>query len=149
MNDIKKIISGLNVSEEAKHNAQKVYMQIAKAESNAHGKPVDEIHFHEVGTADAVADVVAVCMLLDMIKPDKIVSSVVSVGYGSVKCAHGILPVPAPATAFILKDVPIKSGDVESELCTPTGAALLKNFVSEYGNMVSVAAIATGICSGG
>ena len=124
-----------------------VYSLIAEAESAAHGKPIDEIHFHEVGTMDAVADVTAVCYLIDKLKVDRIVASPVCVGSGTVKCAHGILPVPAPATAFILKGVPTYSGEIKSELCTPTGAALLKHFVSEFGSqpMMSVDRIGYGM----
>ena len=84
---------------------------------------------------DAIADVTAVCMLIDRIKPQKILASQVNVGGGTVKCAHGILPVPAPATANILEGIPSYSGDIKSELCTPTGAALLKHFVDEFGDM--------------
>ncbi len=129
------LIENLNISKEIKEDAICVYEKIAQAESNAHGKPVSEIHFHEVGTMDAVADVVGVCMLIHDIAPDKIVASPVHVGSGSVRCAHGILPVPAPATAFILKDIPIYGGGIRGELCTPTGAALLKHFVDEFSDM--------------
>lgn len=112
-----------------------VYTLIAEAESHAHGIPVSEIHFHEVGTMDAIADITAVCMLMDRLSPDEVVVSPVHVGSGQVKCAHGILPVPAPATAFILKDTPIYGGNIRGELCTPTGAALLKHFATRFGSM--------------
>lgn len=135
MEHIEHIIKHLDVSDNVKHNAIKVYRLIAEAESAAHGKPVSEIHFHEVGTMDAVADVVGCCMLIDELKPDRIICSPINVGSGNVRCAHGILPVPAPATAYILKDVPIYSGDIKSELCTPTGAALLRHFSDEFGAM--------------
>jgi uncharacterized protein (DUF111 family) len=107
MADIEALIGGLPVSETVRENALAVYQLIAQAESQAHGKPVSEIHFHEVGTMDAVADVVAVCELLETLAPEKIVVSPSQVGTGHVHCAHGILPVPAPATAYILRDVPI------------------------------------------
>lgn len=84
---------------------------------------------------DAVADITAVCLLMDRLSVDEVVVSPVHVGSGQVKCAHGILPVPAPATAYILKDVPIYGGSVKGELCTPTGAALLKYFATRFGNM--------------
>lgn len=135
MADVASIIDGLNVSDNVKANSKKVYEAIAAAESNAHGVPVDMIHFHEVGSMDAIADVTAVSILMEMIKAERVVASSVHVGSGSVKCAHGILPVPAPATAFILKDVPIYGGQIKGELCTPTGAALLVNFVDEFGDM--------------
>ena len=112
-----------------------VYRLIAEAESHVHGVPVTEIHFHEVGTMDAIADITAVCMLIDRLSPDEIVVSPVHVGSGQVKCAHGILPVPAPATAHILKDVPIYGGSIRGELCTPTGAALLKHFAARFDSM--------------
>ena len=125
----------LNVSDKVKDDILAVYGLIAEAEGHVHGMPVDEIHFHEVGTMDAVADVTAVCLLMEYIAPDRVIASPVHVGAGTVKCAHGILPVPAPATAYILSGVPIYGGSIQSELCTPTGAALLKYFVSSFGDM--------------
>ena len=125
----------LDLPDNVRKDIVSVYDIIADAESKAHGVPVTEVHFHEVGTMDAIADVTAVCMLIDRIKPQKIVASHVNVGGGTVKCAHGILPVPAPATANILEGIPSYSGDIKSELCTPTGAALLKHFVNEFGDM--------------
>lgn len=135
MADIEHIISHLEVSDAVKDNAIAVYKLIAEAESHVHGHEIEHIHFHEVGTMDAIADVVGVCMLIDEIKPDRILSSPIHVGAGQVKCAHGILPVPAPATAYILRDVPIYGGEVKGELCTPTGAALLAHFTDEFSAM--------------
>lgn len=135
MHEIEHIIGELPVSKKVKEDILAVYSLIAEAESHAHGVPVTEIHFHEVGTMDAVADVTAVCMLMDRLSPDQVVVSPVHVGSGHVKCAHGILPVPAPATAYILRDVPIYGGGIKSELCTPTGAALLKHFTTRFGDM--------------
>lgn len=135
MHDIEHIIEHLNVSDTVKRDAEAVYRIIAEAESHAHGKPITEIHFHEVGTMDAVADVVGVCMAIEELSPDRILSSPVHVGSGTVHCAHGILPVPAPATAYILRDVPIYGGSIKGELCTPTGAALLKYFSDDFGAM--------------
>ena len=135
MADIEHIIGSLTLSEKVKQDALEVYRLIAEAESAAHGRPVTEIHFHEVGTMDAIADVTAVCQLVELLGVEKVLASPVHVGCGKVRCAHGVLPVPAPATAFILKGVPIYGGRVEGELCTPTGAALLKKFVSSYGEM--------------
>ena len=133
MQEIEHIISHLKIIDKVRQNVLAVYNLIAEAESHAHGKPVTEIHFHEVGTMDAIADVTAVCMLMEKINPDKVVATPVHVGSGHVHCAHGILPVPAPATAFILKDVPIYGGKIQGELCTPTGAALLKTLVDSFG----------------
>lgn len=135
MHEIEHIIESLKISEAVKQNARKVYQLIAEAESQAHNVPVTDIHFHEVGTMDAIADVTAVCLLMEIIGIEKVIATPVHVGSGHVHCAHGILPVPAPATAYILKGIPIYGGEVKGELCTPTGAALLKYFVSDFGNM--------------
>ncbi len=135
MDDITHIVSELSIPGKVKKDVLAVYSLIAEAESHAHGVSVKEIHFHEVGTMDAIADVTAVCLLMDILNPDEVVVSPVHVGSGSVKCAHGILPVPAPATAYILKGVPIYGGEIKSELCTPTGAALLKHFATKFDEM--------------
>lgn len=135
LRDIEHIIGHLDIPKTVKDNAIAVYKLIAEAESDAHGVEVSEVHFHEVGTMDAVADVVGVCLAMAELAPDRIFASPVNVGGGTVKCAHGILPVPAPATAYLLKGVPSYGGAIKSELCTPTGAALLKFFVSEFGEM--------------
>ena len=93
------------------------------------------MHVHEVGSLDALADVLSVCTLMHELAPERILASEVNVGSGTVRCAHGVLPVPAPATELILRGVPIYSGQIKSELCTPTGAALLKYFVRKFGAM--------------
>lgn len=142
--DIESLIEKLNVSDRVKEDAKAVYALIADAESRVHGHPVQEIHFHEVGTLDAVADVVGVCLLMEQIGADEIVASPVHVGSGYVRCMHGILPVPAPATALILNGVPSYGGQIEGELCTPTGAALLKHFVSRFGDRPVMIAQAVG-----
>lgn len=134
MSDIAAMIDSFSeVSDDAKSKIMSVYKIIAEAESAVHGSTVSEIHFHEVGMLDAVADVTAVCVLMDMLKPDKVTATPVRVGYGHMRCAHGILPVPAPATARILTGIPTYAGNIEAELCTPTGAALLRHFVTEFG----------------
>ena len=135
MAGISHIIERLNLPEEVKTDIVAVYHLIAEAESHVHGKTVEEIHFHEVGTADAIADIAGVCLLMHMIAPQKVIASPIHVGSGNVRCAHGILPVPAPATAFILQGLPIYSGVIKGELCTPTGAALLKHFATEFKEM--------------
>ena len=132
MAGISHIISHLDLPDQVKEDVVAVYKLIAEAESHAHGKPVEEIHFHEVGTMDAVADVAGVCLLIHELAPEQIFASPVHVGSGHVHCAHGILPVPAPATAHILRGVPVYSTEIKGELCTPTGAALLKHFVKDY-----------------
>lgn len=135
MDKIENIINSLNVNENVKKNALEVYRLIAEAEGFVHGKKIEDIHFHEVGTMDAVADITGVCMLIDEIGAERIIASPVNTGSGQVKCAHGILPVPAPATAYVLRGIPIYSDGTKGELCTPTGAALLKHFVNEFSDM--------------
>ncbi len=133
MKDIEDIISNLSIPDKVKEDVINVYKLIAGAESSVHGKEVSEVHFHEVGSMDAIADITAVCLLMRELNPDKVVASPIHVGSGQVHCAHGILPVPAPATALLLKGIPSYSGDVKGELCTPTGAALLRYFSESFG----------------
>ncbi len=132
---IAQIVDKLAVSERVKADVLAVYRLIAEAEAHVHNCTIDEIHFHEVGTLDAVADVTAVCLLMERLAPEQVIASPIHVGSGTVRCAHGNLPVPAPATAYLLRDVPIYGGEIQGELCTPTGAALLKYFVTSFGKM--------------
>lgn len=122
------------MSARVRADAKAVYALIAEAESRVHGVPADQIHFHEVGTWDAVADVVGVCLLMERIGADRVLASPVHTGSGYVRCAHGVLPVPAPATALILQGIPTYGGEIRGELCTPTGAALLKHFAAAFGD---------------
>ena len=147
MTDISALIDALPVSEKVRTDAKAVYALIADAESRVHGRPVAEIHFHEVGTMDAVADVVGVCLLMEQLAPEQVIASPVHTGSGHVHCAHGILPVPAPATAMILQGIPSYSAGVKGELCTPTGAALLKHFVTRFGDrpVMTVSAVGYGM----
>lgn len=145
MADIRRIIAGLPVSDKVKDDVRAVYGLIAEAESQAHDRPVEEIHFHEVGAMDALADITGVSMLMEKIGADKIYCSPINVGSGMVRCAHGILPVPTPATAAILKGIPCYGSTIQGELCTPTGAALLKHFVSVFGPMPVMATEKIGI----
>ena len=132
--DVLHVIEHLKLEPSVREDVIKVYESLAAAESRAHGKAVGEIHFHEVGALDAIADIAAFCHLLRRIAPDKVIASPVHVGSGTVNCAHGVLPVPAPATAFLLEGVPTYSdGVIVGELCTPTSAALIKNFTASFG----------------
>jgi len=135
--EIHKVIGSLNLPDAVKTDAQQVYRLLAEAESHAHGVEVEQIHFHEVGEKDAVADIVSVCLLMQMIRPDKVIASPVATGSGTVRCAHGLLLVPAPATAYILKEmqIPCLSGTESGELLTPTGAALTGFFANAFGKM--------------
>ena len=144
MSDIGEIVSKLNTSEKIKKQILDVYNIIADAESRVHGEPVSQIHFHEVGNMDAIADVAAVCILINELNIGKIVVSPVHTGSGFVMCAHGKLPVPAPATALILEVVPYYSDGLKGELCTPTGAALIKYFADDFSDMPAMVVEKTG-----
>ena len=145
--DIDALVGRLALPETVKADILSIFHLIAEAESHVHGVPVSDIHFHEVGTMDAIADVTAACLFLHEIAPDDVIASPIHVGSGHVSCAHGILPVPAPATAFVLRDVPIYGGGIKGELCTPTGAAVLRHFVTRFGTMpvMRVSAIGYGM----
>ena len=144
MADIAHIAEHLHISEKVRKQVLDIYQIIAQAESKVHGVPVEQIHFHEVGAMDAIADITAVCYLMDKLGAEKVCASPIHVGSGQVKCAHGLLPVPAPATAHILQGVPIYGGQVQGELCTPTGAALLKYYVNQFGSMPPMVTTAIG-----
>ena len=135
LHDVEHLIGHLNLPAPVLEQARAVYHRLAQAESKAHGVEVDLVHFHEVGALDAVADVAAACYALYLLHPDEVVVSPVHVGSGMVHCAHGIVPVPAPATAHLLEGVPCYGGDIQGELCTPTGAALLTTFATRFGPM--------------
>ena len=142
---IGEIIDALSLPDEVKTQAKSVYNAIARAEAKAHGCPVGDVHFHEVGALDAVADVTGVCYALSLLQPEQILVSPVHVGCGTVRCAHGVMPVPAPATANLLAGVPVYGGSVQGELCTPTGAALLVHFAQQFGPMPVMATKAVGV----
>ncbi|MDD6451168.1 MAG: nickel pincer cofactor biosynthesis protein LarC [Lachnospiraceae bacterium] len=130
--DVLKIIERLKLPKEVRLQVISIYQTLAEAESHAHGMEVSEIHFHEVGLMDAIADITASAYLLNLIHPDQVIASPVRTGFGEVHSAHGILPVPAPATAFLLRGIPTYAGDIPGEMSTPTGAALLRTFVSSF-----------------
>ena len=125
-------ISKLDMSDTVKKDAEEIYREIAAAESKVHQTDMEQIHFHEVGTVDALIDVVGSCLALELLGVDEVQASPVCVGNGTVRCAHGILPVPAPATAEIIKGMPVYCSSFDGELLTPTGAAILKYFVETY-----------------
>ena len=136
--DIQRILDTLPVPPEVRENAKAVYDRIAAAEAKAHGTSIDHIHFHEVGSLDAVVDVAGVCLAMYLLHPDQVIVSPIHLGSGQVRCAHGIMPVPAPATANLLTGVPCYCGEITGELCTPTGAALLAQFADSFGSMPSL-----------
>ena len=143
------LIDSLNLPQDVRAHAQKVYAAVAQAEAKAHKCQVEEVHFHEVGAPDAVADITGVCYAMHLLAPERVVVSPVCVGTGTVRCAHGVLPVPTPATANLLAGVPTYAGDVQGELCTPTGAALLTHFADAFGPMPAMTGCSVGIGLGG
>ncbi len=132
LSDVFGIIDSLNTTDKVKSDVKEIYEIVSAAEAKAHGREVGEVHFHELGMLDAIADITSCAYLINKLSPEKITASPINVGNGNVKCAHGILPVPAPATANILIGVPYYKSDIMSELCTPTGAAVLKYYAEEF-----------------
>lgn len=130
--DIFDIIENSNLSENVKNRAKNIFMTIGEAEAKVHGTTIDKIHFHEVGAIDSIVDIIGVSILIDLLCVDKICATKVPVGSGFVKCDHGIMPVPAPATIEILKGVPIALNTVKGECTTPTGAAIIKTLCDEF-----------------
>lgn len=132
LHDIETIINRSSLNPKVKSSSMDMFMKIAQAEANIHGKPIGEVHFHEVGATDSIVDMVGAAIALDYLGVEKIMASPVQVGGGFVKCAHGLFPVPAPATMEILQGAPIKSGLVQFETTTPTGAAILASNVEKF-----------------
>ena len=146
--EIMAFLDAVPLSRSIRENAKAVYARLLEAESAVHGCAVEQVHFHEVGALDALADVLCVCALMDALQPQRVLCSPINVGSGQVRCAHGVLPVPAPATERLLRGVPVYAGGVAGELCTPTGAALLRQFVSDYGAMPQMCVSAAGYGTG-
>ena len=134
LSDINKIIDNSLLEEKVKEMAKKIFMRVAKAESKVHNKPLEEVHFHEVGAIDSIVDIIGTAILINKINPDKIISSVVNDGYGFIECVHGIMSVPVPATSeiFANSNVKFRQIDVDTELVTPTGAAIIAELAEEF-----------------
>lgn len=132
LRDIMDIVRASSLSEQVKTRAEHIFTTVAQAEAKVHGKEVDQVHFHEVGAIDSIVDIVAAAVAIDYLKPDKIISYPPQLGGGYVRCAHGTMPVPAPATAEILRGIPVRTGAVDFEATTPTGAAILATVVDEF-----------------
>lgn len=124
--DIEKIIQDSDLDTEVKKMSKDIFKHVAEAEAKIHGKTIEEVHFHEVGAVDSIVDIIGTAICINMLNVDKIYSSPLHIGTGHVKCAHGIIPVPAPATLEILKEIDVYSTGIRSELVTPTGAAIIK-----------------------
>ena len=134
LHDVCEIIDNSDIDEESKDLAKRIFMRVAKAESKVHNKPLDEVHFHEVGAIDSIIDIVGTAILINKIHPDKIISSVVNDGHGFIECAHGKMAVPVPATTeiFANSNVKFRQIDIDTELVTPTGAAIIAELSSEF-----------------
>src|SRR5499426_1665643 len=135
LSEIKRIISSSNLSDPVKDRAQAIFQRIGEAEAKIHDVPIEAVHFHEVGAIDSIVDIVGACVAIDALEIGRIISSPLHVGSGTFQCAHGTYPVPGPATAELLKGVPVYSKDVEGELVTPTGAAIISTLAEGYGPM--------------
>jgi uncharacterized protein (TIGR00299 family) protein len=129
--DIRHLVAHSCISDGAKKRALAIFSRIAEAEAQVHGFPVDEVSFHEVGALDSIIDIVGTAIGLDILKPDRITCGEIELGGGTVTCAHGILPVPAPATLILVQGLPVKTGGFNKEMTTPTGAAILAASVDE------------------
>lgn len=134
LNDVNKIIDDSLLDDKVKKLAKNIFMRVAKAESKVHNKPLDQVHFHEVGAIDSIVDIVGTAILINKINPDRIISSIVNDGYGFIECAHGIMSVPVPATSeiFANSEVKFRQIDVDTELVTPTGAAIIAELAEEF-----------------
>jgi pyridinium-3,5-bisthiocarboxylic acid mononucleotide nickel chelatase len=132
LNEIRKIISAAPISAQAKKTATSVFEALGAAEAKIHNVPVEEIHFHEVGAVDAIVDIVCAAVGAEALAVAEFVCSPVNVGGGTVHCAHGTFPVPAPATLELLREAPVYSSGVQAELVTPTGAAIVKTLVRRF-----------------
>lgn len=135
--EIEELINKSNLDEEVKELSKRIFLHVAKAEGKVHGKPIEEVHFHEVGATDSIIDIVGTAICFKELNVDKVVATKVHVGSGFVKCEHGIIPVPVPATMEIIKDnkIPFFSRSIGRELVTPTGAAIVAELVDEYSDM--------------
>lgn len=134
INDVYSIIDNSDIDDKSKSLAKKIFMRVAKAEAKVHNKSIEEVHFHEVGAIDSIVDIVGTAILINKINPDKIISSIVNDGYGFIECAHGTMSVPVPATSEIFADANVKFRqiDIDTELVTPTGAAIIAELSSDF-----------------
>jgi uncharacterized protein (TIGR00299 family) protein len=145
---IEKIILAGDLSANARSNALAVFRRLGEAEARSHNIPIEKVHFHEVGAVDSICDIAGACVALDSLGVEEVYSSRVNVGSGTVNTEHGVLPVPAPATAELLKEKPIYSAGPDTELTTPTGAALLSALASGFGPMPPLRVISQGFGAG-
>jgi uncharacterized protein (TIGR00299 family) protein len=135
LGDIEEMMGKTELAETVKEKALKIFRRLAEAEGKLHNLPPGEVHFHEVGAVDAIIDIVGACLGLELLEVSELVCSPLNVGGGRVEAEHGSLPVPAPATAELLKEIPIYSTGIEGELVTPTGAAIVSTLAASFGPM--------------
>jgi uncharacterized protein (TIGR00299 family) protein len=147
-NDIKIIIDNSDLPNSVKFNSIEIFRRIGNAEAKVHGTTISKVHFHEVGAVDSIVDIVGSSLAIHLLGADVIVSSPINTGEGFVKCEHGILPVPAPATLELLKDIPCYSSGIKKELTTPTGAAFIGYFAEKFESLPSVSVLNTGYGAG-
>ena len=133
--DIEQILDSSGLKDTVKAMSKKIFRIVAEAEATVHGKPIEEVHFHEVGAVDSIVDIAGFSICMDLLGVEEVHSSPLHVGCGFVECAHGHIPVPAPAVLEILKGVPIYSAGIRGELVTPTGAAIVKALSRSYGEI--------------
>jgi uncharacterized protein (TIGR00299 family) protein len=146
--DIEKILDSASLDDRVRTLAAKVFRRLAEAEAKVHGATLESVHFHEVGAVDALIDIVGACSMLVALDIDRVICSPLPMGHGTVECAHGTLPLPAPAVAALLPGIPVRDAGVEGETVTPTGAALVKELSTEFGPMPSMTVEAVGIGAG-
>lgn len=146
--DVVEIIRSGHLPDRVRQNSIEVFERLAKAEAQVHGTSVDKVHFHEVGAVDAIIDVVGAMLALQTLGVERVVCSPIPVGSGTVTCAHGVMPIPAPATAELLQGVPLAETDETGELITPTGAAVLTTLADEFGSLPAMSVSAIGYGAG-
>lgn len=148
LREIQTLIKGSKLSQRVKEQSLAIFQRLAEAEGRVHGLAPEEVHFHEVGAVDAIVDIVGACIGFEMLGIDQFICSPLRVGYGQVRCAHGLYPIPAPGTCELLKGLPIYAGELEGEFVTPTGAAIISTLCSKYGRMENLRPVRTGYGAG-
>jgi pyridinium-3,5-bisthiocarboxylic acid mononucleotide nickel chelatase len=146
--DIARIVTASDLPSRVKETGLRVFQRLAEAESRVHGEPIEKIHFHEVGALDAIVDILGTVLCLEMLGVEKVIASPLPQGHGMIPSAHGLLPIPAPATVELLRGVPVYGRDVEAELVTPTGAALVVSLAHAFGQMPSMRIDHNGVGAG-